>query len=57
MHVHVLSPKGEAQFWLEPAISLARNYRLTSAELQKMERIIEAHYDEIVAAWHRHFRS
>ena len=27
MHVHVQHPTGEAKFWLEPEIELARNYR------------------------------
>jgi hypothetical protein len=25
MHVHVLSPDGEAKFWIEPTIELAMN--------------------------------
>lgn len=27
MHVHVTSGDGEAKFWLEPEIQLAKNYR------------------------------
>lgn len=57
MRVHVISPGGEAKFWLVPAVALARNYRLTGAELREVERIIEVHYDDIVAAWRRHFHS
>jgi Domain of unknown function (DUF4160) len=26
MHVHILSGNGEAKFWLEPEIKLAKNY-------------------------------
>ena len=26
MHVHVMSNKGEAKFWLEPQLELAMNY-------------------------------
>jgi hypothetical protein len=29
MHVHVYCGDGEAKFWLEPEIELARNYRLS----------------------------
>lgn len=29
MHVHVHGEKGEAKFWLEPQIELARNYGLS----------------------------
>lgn len=55
MHVHAQSQDGEAKFWLEPQIELARNYRLKRAQLGEIERIIEAHYDEFVAAWRKHF--
>ncbi len=27
MHVHVISTDGEAKYWLEPEITLAKNYR------------------------------
>jgi hypothetical protein len=55
IHVHVVSPQGEAKFWLEPELELAGNHRLSRAELKTIERIIEAHYDEFIAAWHKHF--
>ncbi len=42
MHVHALSPDGEAKFWLEPELELARNDGFTRAELREIERIIEA---------------
>ena len=29
MHVHVYCENGEAKFWLDPEIELARNYRLS----------------------------
>jgi len=57
MHVHVISAEGEAKFWLEPEIELARNYRYARAQLNEIEALIEAHYDEIVGAWRRHFGS
>ena len=55
MHVHVSGTDGEAKFWLEPQIELARNYRLSRAQLGAAEQIIEEHADEFRAAWHRHF--
>jgi hypothetical protein len=33
MHVHVLSPDGEAKFWLEPVIELALNKGLNQLNL------------------------
>ena len=55
MHVHALSQDGDAKFWLEPELELARNCGLTRAQLREIERIIEVHYDELVAAWRKHF--
>jgi hypothetical protein len=35
---------GEAEFWLEPEIELAKNYHLSRIQLKEIEGIIEAHY-------------
>jgi hypothetical protein len=43
MHVHIYSADGEAKFWLEPQLELARNYRLSRTQLGEIEQIIEAH--------------
>ena len=57
IHVHVESPDGEAKFWLEPEIEIARNYRLTEKDLGRVRELILQHEDEIRDAWHRHFGS
>lgn len=57
MHIHVQSPDGEAKFWIEPKIELARNYELSAQDLRRVERLIEEREQEIRDAWHRHFRS
>ena len=56
MHVHIHCSDGEAKFWLEPRIELAKNYRLSSSQLREIERIIEQHYEQLVNAWHSHFQ-
>ncbi len=56
MHVHVQSPDGEAKFWLEPEIELARNYRYSREQLKELESLIEARYDELTNRWTEHFR-
>ena len=55
MHVHVYCGDGEAKFWLDPEIELARNYRLSRLQLKQIEEIIEAHYNELTSAWQEHF--
>ena len=57
MHIHVYCGDGEAKFWLEPQIELAKNYRLTRAQLREIEQIIEVHHDEFKAAWKEHLGS
>ena len=57
IHVHVVSPDGEAKFWLEPAIQLAVNKGLKSVELTELTRVIEERQHEIRTHWHKHFGS
>jgi len=55
-HVHVVSPEGEAKFWLEPIVALAENFRLNARELNELQKVVERKHDEIVSAWNKHFK-
>jgi hypothetical protein len=55
LHVHVISPDGEAKFWLEPQIALAANKGLGATEISELTKIIEERQNEIREHWHRHF--
>jgi hypothetical protein len=55
MHVHVSGPQGEAKFWLEPIVELARNYGLSAGDLSRAEKLVKEHEDDIHSAWHKHF--
>ena len=55
MHVHVVSGDGEAKFWLEPEIVLARNYHYSRRQLKEIESLVEIHYDELISAWRQQF--
>ncbi len=57
MHVHVISPDGEAKFWLEPEIELAVNQGLGSTELNELKKVVEERQNEIREHWRRHFPS
>ena len=57
MHVHINCADGEAKYWLEPAIELARNHGLSQPQLTKIRQIIEAHEHELINAWNSHFGS
>ncbi len=55
-HVHVVSPEGEAKFWLEPIVALAERFRLNARELKELQGVIERRKDEILNAWDKHFK-
>jgi len=55
MHIHVHGEGGEAKFWIEPGIELARNYGLPLQDLVRVRRMLEGHENEIRSAWQRHF--
>jgi hypothetical protein len=57
MHVHVHSSQGEAKFWLEPRIELARSYGLPQTEVNEALQLIRENEDVIRRAWNDHFGS
>jgi hypothetical protein len=57
MHIHVQSADGEAKFWIEPEIELARNHKLTAQDLGRVLQLVIDHEQEIRDAWHRDFDS
>ena len=57
IHVHVQSAEGEAKFWIDPSIELARSTGLSGTDLRIVEDIIREHEHEIRIAWERHFGS
>ncbi|NOX08985.1 MAG: DUF4160 domain-containing protein [Gammaproteobacteria bacterium] len=55
MHVHVISGNGEAKFWLEPDIQLAKNHHYSTKQLREIESLIKGHYNELISAWRQLF--
>lgn len=54
-HVHVVSANGEAKFWLQPEIRLAKSYHYSRKQLRDIAAIIEEHQIELIRAWQEHF--
>lgn len=54
-HVHVVSADGEAKFWIEPQVSIARSHRLSDIDLGRIEKTVIRRVQEIRDAWSRHF--
>ena len=55
MHVHVYCADGEAKFWLDPKVALAKNYGLTEKRLREVQKLIEERKVEVINTWHKHF--
>ena len=54
-HVHAYCPDGEAKFWLEPTVDLARNHGLSVAQVAELKKAVEERRNDILNAWHEHF--
>jgi len=55
-HIHVISPEGEAKFWLEPIVGLSESAGFNTKQLKELQGIIERKRDEITRAWEKHFK-
>ncbi len=57
MHVHIYCSDGEAKFWIEPEVLLAKNWGLSSPQINELANVVKEHKDEIADAWNKHFGS
>lgn len=55
LHVHIVSPEGEAKFWIEPTIALADYVGLNRRQLMRLQKIVEERQNEIRSAWQEYF--
>ena len=55
MHVHVISPDGEAKFWIEPVVALAMSKNFSKRDLLEIQKTVEKKQDEIKEAWQTFF--
>ena len=54
-HVHVQHATGEAKFWLDPDLAVAKNYGLSPQRLATALRLAKEHRDDIRTAWDARF--
>ena len=57
IHIHVISPDGEAKFWIEPIISLENYSGFSTKQLNGLQKIIERNKNEIVKKWKKHLQN
>jgi hypothetical protein len=54
-HIHVFCGEGEAKFWIDPEVQMAKNYRLSETQLAEIEKIIRERKDDILNHWNGYF--
>jgi hypothetical protein len=54
-HVHITSPEGEAKFWLEPTVELAKSFGFSEKQINELKSIVIEKRDEILDKWKSHF--
>ena len=55
LHIHVVSPDGEAKFWIEPNIELAKSVGFNKKQIKLLEKAIKNRENEIRNSWEEHF--
>lgn len=53
-HVHVERDKDEAKFWLDP-IRIQSNRGFSRTEINRIQKLIEEHQEQLLAGWHEFF--
>ena len=54
-HVHVRKGGGDAKFWLNPDIAVARSLGFNATELNVLARLVRQEKQRIERVWHDHF--
>jgi hypothetical protein len=56
-HIHVVSPDGEAKFWVVPEVKLVENFGFSKRQITELTKIVKGHRDDIENSWKKHFKS
>jgi len=54
-HIHVVSPEGEAKFWIESEVELCKQIGFNQKQINELTSIIKTNKNEIIAKWNYHF--
>ena len=54
-HIHVATSDGTAKFWLDPIVSMADYWKLSTKDLTEIQQIVEEKQDEFRELWNKHF--
>jgi len=56
-HIHVRKGEAIAKFWIEPDVSLASSYGISSKDLTSIKKIVVKNKNEIMEKWYDFFSS
>jgi hypothetical protein len=54
-HIHIRKGEQTAKFWVNPYVSLASAYEMTSKELILLEKKVQENIEYIRRKWNEHF--
>jgi hypothetical protein len=54
-HIHVRQGRDEAKFWLTPMVVMTYNDGFDARTLNRVQRLVELHRDQLERAWHEYF--
>jgi hypothetical protein len=54
-HVHIERDDGEAKFWLDP-VRLERSRGFSRKDLNRVNKLVEEHREQLLEAWNEFFR-
>lgn len=54
-HIHVRQGRDEVKFWLHPDVTLSYNEGFDARTLNRLQKMVELHRDELERAWHDYF--
>ena len=55
IHIHVRKGERVAKFWIEPIVSVAYNFEMTSKELKELQAVVENNVAIIRSKWNEYF--
>lgn len=57
LHIHVRKGERIAKIWIDPSISVAESFKVTSKELKEILAVVQNQQDLIRRSWDEHFDS
>ena len=53
-HIHIERDKSLTKFWLQP-VRLQNNQRFSRVEINRIQKLVETHQEQLLRGWHDFF--